>query len=220
MRRVATWCVITFAFLACSPSMARAQARAPRFEVSAGALFIGGYSAGSMDANLTTNQSGGSSSTLFSSESKVDAATGIEARFGVHLSRRFMVEGGVFTARPQLTTRVSGDIEGAPDARVSETLSVYVIDGAFVGAFGAPESRVAPFVRIGAGYVRELHEDNMLVETGQMFHAGGGATVWLNQRRTVGARFDARVIVISGGIDLGEGSRTQGAAAGMVVFAF
>jgi hypothetical protein len=220
-RACAHACAVGLALVVGAAGDAAAQAKTPRVEVSAGALFVGGYAAGSQEANLIGNQSGAPPYTVFKSESRVGSTAGIEARVGVRVSQLFTIEGGVFAARPQLTTRLSADIEGAPDARVSEDLSVYIIDAALMTSFGSRSgSRLTPFFRIGAGYVRELHENNMLVETGKALHAGGGVTVWFDPRRRVGVRADARVYVISGGIELDAGSRTQGAAAGAVVFAF
>jgi hypothetical protein len=193
----------------------------PHIEISGGVLFVGGYSGGEKNADLTANQSGGGPYTLFKSRSRIESAPAIEARLGWRLSRIFTVEGGVFTARPQLTTRLTADVESAPDTTAAEDLSVYIIDAAVLVNFvSKPEARVVPFARAGVGYVRELHEDNALVKTGSGFHAGGGVTMWLNGRQTFGIRADARVYVIRGGIDLDGGSRTQGAGGGSVVFAF
>lgn len=208
------------ALLAGSAPNASAQAKAPRFEISAGGLFVGGYSAGERDADITANQTGGSPYTIFKSDSRVASAPGIEARVGFRLSSMFTVEGGVFTARPRLTARLSADIEGAPEIEATEDLSVYIIDAALMTTFGSAQSPVTPFIRVGAGYVRELHEDNALVETGQAFHAGGGVTMWFNRQQSIGARADARIYFTSGGIDLDGGSRTQAAGGGAVVFAF
>jgi hypothetical protein len=58
------------------------------------------------------------------------------------------------------------------------------------------------------------------VKTGQAYHAGGGATFWLDGRETIGARADARVYIMRGGIDLDGGTRTQFAGGGSIVFAF
>jgi hypothetical protein len=198
-----------------------AQTRAPRVEISGGGLFVGGFDAGKKNAEITANQTGGAPYTLFKSESRIDSAPAIEGRVGVRMSRLFTIEGGVFMARPQLATRLTGDVEGAPDVTAVEDLSMYIIDVALMTSFGSRSaSRITPFVRVGGGYVRELHEDNALVKTGYAVHAGGGVTFWFNPRQTIGARADARVYFINGGIDLDGGSRTQGAGGGAIVFAF
>ena len=222
MRRAGAFSAMLILFGAFSVSaQATRRPRAPSIEVSVGALFMGGHSGGEKTAEITANQTGGAPYTLFKSRSRIDSAPALEARLGWRLSRLFTIEGGVLTARPQLTTRLSGDIENAPDITASEDLSVYIIDAAVLASFSTkPGSHVIPFVRAGYGYVRELHEDNALVKTGSGFHAGGGVTMWFNPRRTLGLRADARVFIISGGIDLDGGTRTQGAGGASVVFAF
>lgn len=216
---------LVVSFLCASTAAVSAQTfgrpQEPKLEISVGALFVGGFSGGEQNADITANQSGGAPYTLFKSRSRIDSAPAFEARLGWRLSRLFTIEGGVFIARPQLSTRLSADVESAPEITASEDLSVYIIDGAvLVSLTSKPQARVVPFLRAGYGYVRELHEDNALVETGSGFHAGGGITMWLNPRQTLGVRADARVYVITGGIDLDGGTRTQGAGGASVVFAF
>jgi hypothetical protein len=76
-------------------------------------------------------------------------------------------------------------------------------------------------LRAGAGYLRELHEENVLVETGQAYHVGGGATVWFGQRpQRAGLRLDARLYVLDGGIDLGTSTRTMATGGASMVFTF
>jgi hypothetical protein len=212
---------LVLGFAPATSAQGRVQPRTPNLEISVGALFVGGFAAGEKNADITANQTGGAPYTLFKSSSRIESAPAFEARVGFRISRLFTVEAGAFTGRPQLSTRLSADLEGAPDITASEDLSVYIIDAAILTNLSSkPGARVVPFVRAGAGYVRELHEANALVKTGRAFHAGGGITMWLNRRQTIGARADARVYLISGGIDLDGGTRTQGAGSGAVVFAF
>jgi len=203
-----------------SAAPAAGQTRAPRLEISAGALFAGGYDLAGPDANITGNQTGGSDYTLFRSSTRVDAAGALEARAGWRLSRRFVVEGGVFASRPRLSARLTSDVEGIPDTTIAEDLSLYIFDAAILVNFGTRTGRAVPFVRAGVGYLRELHEDNVLVETGLAYHVGGGATFWLGRRGRTGVRVDARVYVLRDGIDLDNGSRTVPAAGAAFVFAF
>jgi hypothetical protein len=219
MRRAAALLVIAAA--AMLPSRAFAQPAEPRLEVSGGALYLSGQQLADADANLTRNQVGGDSFTLFESDARVKAAAGIEGRVAWRVTRAMAIEGGVLYSRPQLSARIQSDVEGIPDATLDETLSRYIFDGAVV--FHLPPlggGRVVPFVRGGAGYLRELHEDNVLVETGQAYHAGGGVSIWFGARRRAGLRLDARVLVLDGGIDLGKGTRTIGAAGAAVVVGF
>jgi hypothetical protein len=217
MRRVAATVLCALAFAA----PAAAQSRAARLEISAGALFAGGHELATTTAELIPNQQGGGAHPVFSADIRAEAAPGFEARVGWRLTRRFVIEGGVFTSRPRLRARLTGDIENAPDVTIEEDFSLYIIDAAVLVNFGSELSRVVPFVRAGGGYLRELHEENVLVETGQAYHFGGGVTAWLGQRpHRIGVRADARVYVLSGGIDLGTSTRTMAAGGGAVVFTF
>ncbi len=53
--------------------------------------------------------------------------------------------------------------------------------------FGA---RGAPFLSGGAGYLRALHEDRILVDTGALWFAGGGVDLF----GSTGLRLDARAL--------------------------
>jgi hypothetical protein len=208
------------AIMACA-APAFGQTREPRFEISAGALYIGGNDLGGRSADLVQNERGGGAYPVFESDNRVDAAPAFEARFGWRFGTRLTVEGGAFMSRPQLTARLTSDVENAPDATIVEDLSLYIFDAAAIVAFGRPEWRVTPFVRAGAGYVRQLHEDNVLVETGQAYHAGGGVTAWFGRGyRRMGLRLDARVYVLQGDVDLGASDRTVPAGGAAFVFAF
>ena len=70
---------------------------------------------------------------------------------------------------------------------------------------------LAPFVSGGAGYLRQLHEDRTLVETGQLYYAGGGARLWLrgghDRTRPIGVRGEFRFTVRRQGIDFADKTR-------------
>ena len=72
-------------------------------------------------------------------------------------------------------------------------------------------TRLAPFVSGGATFLRQLHEDRTLAETGQIVYAGGGARYWLRggngAGRSFGLRGDARVNVRRNGIDFEDKMR-------------
>jgi hypothetical protein len=197
--------------------------REPRFEVSFGGHFASGYDLTGASADLIRNQGGGGDYRVFQADSRIAGAPGGEARVGWRLSPRFTVEGGVLVTRPRLESRLSNDVENAPDLTAEEDLSLYILDGALIAAFGTTRSgRVTPFVRVGAGYLRQLHENNLLVETGQAYHAGGGVTAWFGRRPgRMGLRVDARIYVLQGGIDLESSStRTMATGGGAFVLAF
>lgn len=197
--------------------------RAGSIEVSGGVLWAQGFDLGSAAAELTRNPTTGSGRlTLFNSETRLEPVPGGQARVGVYLSRRVSVEGGVQYSRPRLSTRLTGDAEGADSATVSEDLTRYVFDGALVvhlPAFGG--GRGVPFLTGGAGYLRELHAGNELVETGTQYYAGAGVKVWFGQtRRRFGIRGDAGIAVRDGGFDFEEGRRTMPTAAASVLYLF
>ena len=67
----------------------------------------------------------------------------------------------------------------------------------------------------GAGYLRELHEDDAFVEEGLEYHAGGGIKWWFGQgRRRVGVRGEAGISIRDGGFDFEDGQRIVPTAGG------
>jgi hypothetical protein len=60
-----------------------------------------------------------------------------------------------------------------------------------------------PFVSAGAGYLRALHEDRVLVDEGALWHLGGGIDLVLrpSQSRALGVRLDARAVFQRGIVD-------------------
>jgi hypothetical protein len=216
--------------LACTGE-ARAQvwiggASAPRggsVELSGGVSWVQGFDLGNASAEQTRNPTTGSSPlVLFTSDTALDAATGAQVRLGVYLTRRISIEGGFQYSRPLLSARVFGDFEGADSATLSETLARYVVDGALV--FHLPSfagGRGVPFVTGGAGYLRELHAGNELVETGTQYYAGGGVKLWFGQvRRRFGIRGDAGIAIRDGGFDFEEGQRTVPSASASLLYLF
>ena len=62
----------------------------------------------------------------------------------------------------------------------------------------------------GAGYLRELHEGNQLVETGVEYHATAGLKYWLGSgEHRFGLRFEAGLSAREGGLDNEDGRRVQ-----------
>jgi hypothetical protein len=181
-------------------------------ELAAGVFAASGFDLGTRDAEETRNiNSGTGPFALFGSESRVGGAPGAQARLGVYLSSAVSFEAGVHYARPVLSSEVSGDAEGAPDLTIDETLTRYVVDGSIVlhlTQWSFAGGRGVPFVSGGGGYLRELHENNELVETGSEYHAGGGLKLWLGRAKRVGLRLDVAASSRRGGVDFGTGRRT------------
>jgi hypothetical protein len=140
------------------------------------------------------------------------------------VSRQVSVEGGLRYSKPVLDIRISGDAEDAPDVTAEETLNRYVVDGSVLWhltQLSFAGGRGVPFLSGGVGYLRELHENDELVETGTEYHAGGGVTIWFGtSRRRWGIRGDAGFSIRDGGFDFEEGRRTMPIASGSVVYRF
>ena len=204
MSRVAI--VIGAAFLAV-PSFAHAQyvgrelPHTGTFEVSGGGLWTGGYSFEAVSANETRNPTTGSGPlALFQGEPRLDGAGGAEAHLGVYLGRHVSVEGGFQFARPSLSVHTSNDFENAPETTASASVTQYVIDGSLLYHFSS--GSLTPFVSGGAGYLRQLIQDDSIVETGNEIHGGGGVKYWLGAGRRFGVRAEVRLSSLGGGLSL------------------
>jgi hypothetical protein len=202
------------------PSEADAQSAAPteqgRFELSIGALWMGGESYGSHDANLTTSTGG--SIRLFSTSSELDSTAGLELRFGGRVAANIDAEVAASYTTPELRTAISADIEAAGSTVAVEPVQQFIIEGAAIIKLTRwrPRPRVLPFVTMGAGYLRQLHDAKTLVETGQTYHVGGGAKLAMVSRKDgllkeIGLRMEARACIRSGGVALDD--RAHAAAA-------
>ncbi len=103
-----------------------------------------------------------------------------------------------------------------------ETLTRYVFTGSVVWHLRSGRGkRVIPFVVGGAGYIRDLHEENELVETGAEYHAGGGVKIWFGSgQRRCGLRGEAGVSINDGGFDFTDGTRTVPIVSGTLVYLF
>jgi hypothetical protein len=212
--------------LAQTPAAPAAGPADPRLELSAGALYLQGYSLGSRDATLTPNQPGGGSFTLFATSSDLEAVPGFDGRLAYNLTRTVQIEGGLVFGQPRVVTRISGDTESAPDVTATETLQQYIVEGGAVlllRRIAFAGGRAVPFVSGGIGYLRQLHENNELVETGRSYQAGVGLKYWISAgRMRLGVRGDARVYVLEDGFTLEEtpSRRTFGAGGVGVMIGF
>jgi hypothetical protein len=203
------------------PAVAAAQARPDKgsIEVSGGITYVGGYSFDERTAEQTANSASTASPfDFFTTDSEIKPAVGYRARLGFFLSSSLSIEGGLRFAKPVYEVRITDDFENAPDSTAEEDLSQYLFDGSLVYHFGS-SSRAAPFVYGGAGYLRELHEGEALVEEGVEYHAGGGIKLWLGSGRFA-IRGDVGVSFRDGGFDLEDKSRVVPEAGASVVWVF
>jgi hypothetical protein len=192
---------IAFALL---PSSGFAQPITARFSISGGVRWTGGSRIGERDADETT--SGGGSYRLFASETELGGATAVETTLGVRLSRLLHAEMIVSYGQMNLRTRLSSDVEGIPDTEASESIGQLTLEGSALidlVAWRLPRQAM-PFLTAGGGYLRHLHEGRMFVETGTVFHAGGGLLVPIGSAAAAGAgpavRFDVKAMIRNGGV--------------------
>jgi hypothetical protein len=166
--------------------------RAGTIEIGGGVTWTGGYDAGAGDANLSPNSTTGAPPvTLFTSSARVSSVAGIEARAGVYLGSRVSAEATFQFSRPNMRVDLGDDFENATAVEAVGRVSSYVFGGSVLYHFGS--GRVVPFVIGGAGYLRQLDEDNAEVLSGSEFHGGGGVKIWLGSGQHFGLRADAQV---------------------------
>ena len=143
----------------------------------------GGYDIGDATAQLRGNGTGATAPpfTLFTADSRITSATAPELRVGFAVTRRVCDRGRrdrVAAARrrqrsPAMRKRRR---RSCPAKSWSNICSTAALTWQLPIRIGR---RLAPFVTGGAGYLRQLHEDRTLAETGQIYYAGGGARYWL-----------------------------------------
>ena len=138
---------------------------AGRLEVSVGAGWLGGASFGEQPADL--RGASGSPYRLFESETSLRGTGLFEARAGFALTRRYTIEGRAAMSKPELQTVVSSDAEASGSFTAVESIDQYIFDAGVLVRLDELESfGLKPFAIGGFGYVRQLHDDQQLVETG------------------------------------------------------
>ena len=188
--------------------------RAHRFNLAAGPIATGGYPVGDQNANLRRNASGNPAPLpLFRTDSTFESATGFDARVSFAFTRTLAVELGATYSRPRLEVTISDDMESGADVQLGEEVVQYTVDVS--GLWQLPGisfgRRARPYLTVGGGYLRQLHEDRLVAETGRIFHAGGGVRVWFTggstTARAIGLRAEARLVHRSRGIEFEDASR-------------
>lgn len=226
-RRVAVCVALLLALVA---REARAQAPASASAVPAlrpwrpvlalGGGWLGAQSLGRVEA-VTRGAVVGSTAPafrLFTTESTLQASPFGEVTLSLPLTRALAVSVRGAAGRPTLSTAISGDAEGAPAATVTETIADYTVDLSL--AYQLPRwggRRARPYVTAGGGYLRQLHDDNALVETGRTWHGGAGLRWWLRGggagTRPVGLTGELRWVWRRDAIAFASGARSAPAAA-------
>ncbi len=188
--------------------------RPHRVVLDGGVHWSGGYPIGDATAQLRGNAAGNAPPpfTLFAARSDVTRATSVDVRVGFALTSRWLIEAGASFGMPRVGVAISADREAAAQALEGEQLKQYVVDAAVLWHLPVRVgARARPFVIGGGGYLRQLHEERTLLETGQVFYGGGGVRYWLRggsgAGRAVGLRGDVRATVRRGGIDFEDKRR-------------
>ena len=176
-------------------------------EISGGGMAVGGKDLPDVPATLTSNPSVSSEPLeLFRANGTILQAVGAQLRVGVYATPRLSLEGGLQYTRPEIGIRITSDFEDAPATTVTGRVTSYLFTGSALYHFGSGKMR--PFLIGGGGHVRDVHEGQAVVETGNEFHAGGGFKWWMGtSRRKFGFRVDLIASVRDGGIGTEEGRR-------------
>ena len=201
-----------FVLAAC---LARAAGADAQVTIDAGATWLGGYPIGVSDAQLRTNAPGATPPpfTLFSVDSRLDGAVGGEVRGGVEVGKGLAIEGSAAFARRRLSFAIANDPEAPAQAFAGESVQHYEFGAGLTWTLPRLRTdRLRSFAAAGATYLRELHQDRTLVESGQVYYAGGGARYWLwgrpgSSSRGLGLRGDLRFNIRRHGIDFDDQAR-------------
>jgi hypothetical protein len=195
----------------------------PRLEVAAGGGFFRGSALGARDANLRANDAQASPLRLFSTDTDLAGVPFFEGRVGYRLTRRLDVEGRFTRSRPELRTSLSADVESAAALTAVETLDHYLIEaGVTVMLDEFRFGGTVPFVSGGAGYVRQLHEGQTLINQGRDYYVGGGVKHVLVARpratlKVLGVRAEATLRVLDGDVVFDERVRRLGLSGSLFV---
>lgn len=152
--------------------------------------------------------------TLFRTDSTLERGGRGEAVVAVPITRTLSIDLVGTAARRTMRTAITGDAESAPATSASQRVSEYLmgarasllLPGRWLGR------RARPFATVGGAYLRQLHEDNVLVETGQAWTAGAGVHWWLRGTggrpvASLGLTAEAGWQWRSGGIAVDDGVR-------------
>jgi hypothetical protein len=200
--------------LAAAAVLAVASTASAQVTISGGLDWGGGYDVGVSTAQLRTNAPGASPPpfTWFTVDSQMAGSLGGQVRVGYAITPRLTVEGAAALSRRRIAFDVTGDNETSFQSLEGESVHHYLFEGTAMWHLPlARYPKVVPFASGGAGYLRQLHQDRTLVETGQVYHAGGGLQYWLRGRpdsaRGLGVRGDVRMNIRHSGIDFENATR-------------
>lgn len=208
--------VVLVAWLVAAPAMAQPALWRPWHPVvSIGGGWTGQEALGTVRAETRATGLGTltpSAFPLFTAESTLDAGPRAELGVAIPVTRTLLVEVLGTMARPTLSTAISRDAESAPATTVIETVDDYTVGARLL--YDVPRlalgTRARPYLLAGGAYLRQLHEDQVLVETGRAWTAGAGLRVWLagaRGGRSLGVTTEVAWQWRTGGIAFTDGAR-------------
>ena len=213
----------TVLLLAALAAPAAAQTGLRNYELSFGGVFMGPMPSGEIDA-AHVRPSGGALP-IFKNDISLGPGPGFELHFGRPAGTRLAFEATGTWTFTTIRTKVSADIEGAPDATLTEDLSRISVEGSVLWRL-AGDLRRGFYLRGGGGWMRELAGGSTLAENGAIGNIGASMKYWwgaptsVSQRR-LGLRLDGRMVLRSGGIDLGaDGVHVAPAASADLMIGF
>jgi len=151
------------------------------------------------------------------SDVRVEPGASAEVRVGWRVWRAVYAEATGGLGRNTIVASIHDDIEQAPAATVSASLLQIAIEGGALvelARLPMPVGRLVVFAAGGGGYLRQVHEDRVLVETGSTIYGGGGVKWRTSAARPRGivqrlvVRGDVRLVTRSGGVDTSETRRS------------
>lgn len=165
--------------------------------------------------------------TLFRADSTLGRGLGGDLVVILPVTASLAVELRGTAGRRTLTTRISADPEGASGTASSERVTDAEIGGrvSWLLPAGPWPRRLRPYVAAGGAYLRQLHQDRVLVETGRAWRIDAGTHVWLREARrgaglALGASTELGWHWRTGGITFDDGARSSPAATARLFVAF
>lgn len=209
-------CALALASFVATPALAQTAAPRP-IEAALGAVRSGGAVFPPVNGNETGTDGG--PFPLFKSQSRIASSFGLEGGLAFRASRWLQIGVVGSYGRPELITRVTSDTEGAAAADISEETLRFTVQGVVVAHLTRWRlgSRTTPFLTVGGGYLRELHEGRTLVKTGGSYFAGVGLRYMLKRTTPIGIKADVRVVADTGGLAL-DGRTHAAPALGASIF--
>lgn len=149
---------------------------------------------------------------LFTAAAMLESGPRAELAVAVPVTPTLAIEVLGTAARPTLATAISRDAEGAPTTTVAEDVDDYTVGARLL--YDVPRlaigRRARPYLLAGGAYLRQLHEDRVLVETGRVWTAGAGLRLWLvgaQPGRSLGVTTEVAWQWRTGGIAFTDGAR-------------